>query len=251
MHRRSRYKRLTIIALPILLFLAHSSQAQTILKGRIFEFKTRIPLEGMRIENLKSHVIAVSDSGGRFAIKAVAGNLITYSGLSYKTDTIYVANLKYKEVFLELKPDQLLKEVKIVNKEVNLGTVAIPSATPFGGNTVRYQTDASGNYSGGVKINLPGFNSEEKKKERDAQLAADEETQEQIAKVFSSENLQKYLPIKGQEMENFRILYTPSVKVYREKLNITLYVDSCYKVFVKLPIEKRQSKEFLQLNNKP
>jgi len=253
MHKKHQYKRFTLTAFFLLNFvlLTQFSYAQTRAIGRIFEYQTRTRIAGVKIENLKSHVIAVSDSGGRYAIKAVAGDRIVYSVFSYKSDTVLLTSLKYKEIFLELKADNFLKEVKIINKENNLGTLAVPIATPFGGNAVRYQTDANGNNTGGLKLSLPGFNGDAKKKERDAQRERDGETELQIDKIFSPENLQNYLPIKGQEMNNFILLYRPSIKVYRDKFNLTLYIDSCYKEFVKIPIDKRQAKDFMQLYSKP
>jgi hypothetical protein len=252
MHRKSRYKNFIIGLLSFLsfvLFTNHSS-AQNILNGQIFENNSHRPIAGVKVENLKSHITAVSTTDGKFSIKAVKGDLIVYSRSPYKPDTVLVANLKHKEIYLDF--DQtLLKEVKIMNKETNLGTLATPVATPFGGNTVRYQTDANGNNKGGLKIMIPGSDQEQQKKIKEAKREADGETASQIAKIFSPQNLQNYVPLKGQELENFTLLYTPPLKIYRAKFNLPLYVDSCYKEFVKIPAEKRRSKAFLDLNDKP
>jgi len=165
-----------ILLISLYLFLTGSSQAQTRLTGRIYEYHTHTHLGGIKIENLKTHIIAVSDTAGRYSIRAAIGDKVAYSAMSYKTDTILIVNLKFKEVYLEPKEGELLKEVRIENKEVNLGYMATPKpAGPLGGKTVLYQTDASGDYRGGVKVGLPGFNSEQKKKEKDARLNADEQ----------------------------------------------------------------------------
>jgi hypothetical protein len=253
MHKTYPYARITIIILSAVFFtfFTQISQAQTKLTGRIYEYKTHIRLAGIRVENLKTHTSMTSDTSGRFSINAAIGDKISYTGMSYKTDTIYLADLKFKEIYLELNNGNLLKEVKVVDKEVNLGSLAVPIATgPFGSNTVRYQTDANGNNSGGVKIGLPGFNGDQKKKERDAQKAADEQTELKIDKIFSVQNLENYLPIRGQELINFTILYRPSISVYQDKFNLTIYVDSCYQEFLKIPKEQRKAKDFLDINRK-
>jgi len=246
------YKNFILSSLLLLLFVlfSNNSSAQNILTGRIFEYQTHTGLAGVKVENLKSHVTAISTTDGKYAIKAAKGDLICYSRSSYKPDTILVANLKYKEVFLELSQN-LLKEVKIINKETNMGIVATPVATPFGGNTVHYQTDASGNNRGGLQLSLTGSNKAQQNRAKEAKLEANDKISTQIAQVFSPENLQNFIPIKGQELENFIILYRPSSTVYRGKFNLTLYVDSCYKEFVKIPADKRQSKTFLDLNSNP
>jgi hypothetical protein len=253
MLRKFFYKNSIISLFSLLLFVlfSNNSSAQNILTGRIFEYQTHTGIAGVKVENLKSHVTAVSTAEGKYAIKAAKGDLICYSRSSYKSDTILVANLKYKEVFLELS-ENLLKEVKIINKETNMGIVATPvTTTPFGGNTVHYQTDASGNNRGGLQLSLTGSNKAQQNRVKEAKLEADDKTSTKIAQVFSPENLQNFIPIKGQELENFIILYRPPLNVYRAKFNLTLYVDSCYKEFVKIPADKRQSKTFLDLNSKP
>ncbi|MGZ3757177.1 MAG: hypothetical protein ACXVAY_12725 [Mucilaginibacter sp.] len=249
MYKNRLYKQLIVIGLltSLPLLVAQQSYAQTRATGRLFEYQTRISLGGIKVENLKTHVIAVSDTGGRFSIRASAGDRLVFSALSYKTDTLYLTNLKFKEVYLELKGDKMLKGVTIVNKETNLGSMAVPAATPFGGKSVRYQTDASGNNKGGLALSLPGFNGDLKKKARDAKRERDGETETQIDRLFSPENLQKYIPIRDQQLANFILLYRPSVEVYQDKFNFMLYLDDCYKKFVKIPIEQRQAKDFMQL----
>ena len=92
---------------------------------------------------------------------------------------------------------------------------------------------------------------DEKKKEAERQKMADEEMKLQIAKVFGPENIQNYLPLKGQELSNFIIIYIPDVKTYvSSKFNLLLYLDACYKKFLTIPLKDRQSPTYLQLVKK-
>jgi hypothetical protein len=239
----------TIVILCFTIFLLTGRLlAQDKLGGRIFENKTRISLAGIKVENLKSHVIVVSDAKGEFSIKATVGDNICFSGSAYKPDTLYVANLKYLEVFLDLQQN-MLKEVKVVTQEIKTGSLSAPAQTGlFNSHTVLYQTDANGNPIGGIKIMVPDWNKDARKKKRDLQIAADEQTKQQIAKVFGPENIQKYLPLKGQELANFIILYIPDVGTYNSTgFNLTLYLNSSYEEFLKMPIEQRQSPTYFQL----
>jgi hypothetical protein len=232
--------------------LVNLSYAQGNLTGRVYENKTRVALAGISIENLKSHSITVSDQNGLFAIKAHIGDLITFSGFSYQTDTLYVKDLSQIEIFLDLKQN-MLKGVDVTGSETKLGNLtAAPKLSPFGGQKLVYQTDADGNAKGGLQFNLFDSHSNANKKRRNTQLEKDEQIKLKITSVFSPENLKNYVPITGQEMDNFIILYTPDIDTYTSSdFNLTTYLNSCYKEFRKIPLEKRQSKQFLQLNTKP
>jgi hypothetical protein len=232
-----------------LLFLVNISYAQGNLTGRVYENKTRVPLAGISIQNLKSNTITVSDQNGIFAIRAHIGDLVTFSGFSYQPDTLYVKDLSTIEIFLSLKQN-MLKEVNVTGSETKLGNLkAAPSLSPFGGQTLVYQTDANGDTKGGLKLNLFDSHSDANKKRKTAQLGKDEELRQKIANVFSPDNLKNYVPVKGQEMANFIILYTPDIDTYsRADFNLTVYIDSCYREFLKIPAEKRQSKELTELN---
>jgi hypothetical protein len=233
------------------LFLANLSFAQGNLIGRVYENKTRVALAGISIENLKSHSITVSDQNGLFSIKAHIGDVITFSGFSYQTDTLYVKDLNNIEIFLDLKQN-MLKEVNVTGSETKLGNLsAAPSLSPFGGQTLVYQTDANGDAKGGLRLNLFDSHSGANKKKRNTLFEKDEQIKLAIARAFSPENLKNYVPISGQEMDNFIILYTPDINTYTgSDFNLAAYINHCYKEFLKIPLEERQSKQFLNLKPK-
>ena len=230
---------LSIMAL--LVFAVTGAYCQDRLYGQIFEYKTRKHLGDIRVQNVNSSAVTVSDTAGRFSMPANKGDRIIYSGQGYLPDTVYLINLKYTEIFLRVN---MLEQVNVTSTKTQLGSLKpTPNITPFGGNTVVYQTDKNGNYIGGIALKI--YNN----RGRDKQKIEGLQQQEKIGKVFSAENLQKYLPISGQEMTNFIILYTPDIKTYNEIANLTLYLNTCYKEFLTIPAEKRQSKEFLDLNS--
>lgn len=248
-----RYQSVIKLFSVILLFLAIGSSAfaQGSLAGRIFEFHTRIPIAGAKVQNLATHVVVISDSSGRFTIPASRGNVIAYSALSYKTDSVAVTNLNYKEIFLESTSKQLQQvDINSNNVGMNKGASFIPPyvpPSPLGGNTLLYQP------AGGLKVMIPGGKDKatEARKEL-ARLEADDKTQTEIKKKFSPDYLKNFVPLEGQEMQNFIILYTPSVKVYRSsEFDFPLYVNASYKEFMKLPEEKRKSKTLTDLNAPP
>jgi len=227
------------------------SYGQDKLNGRVFENKTRVPLSGIKIEDLKTHIVVRSDSAGRFSIGVKVGDNLSFSGFAYQTDTVYLTNLRYTEFFMAPKQN-MLKEVKVLTPEIKTGSLTAPAEKgPFDSKSVLYQTDGSGNYIGGVKIMLWDSHSGEKQRQKEKKLADDEEMNQQIARVFSPQNIQNYLPLKGQELANFIILYNPDVKTYTSsRFNFLLYLDACYKKFLKIPAVERQSATYFQLVKK-
>lgn len=225
--------------------------AQDKFGGRIFENHTRIPLGGIVIENLTSHEKTVSDANGTFVIGAKISDLLLFSSAAYQNDTLYIANLNYLYVFLNLR-SRSLNEVKVTQSEIKTGKLTSPVTTgPLNSHTVLYQTDAAGNYIGGVKIMLNDSKGYQNKKLKKQQIGIDEAEKDSIANIFSAENIQQYVPIKGQELQNFITLYIPDLKTYNSSgFNLILYLSSSYKEFCKIPVEKRQSADFLKIGGK-
>ena len=232
-------------------FVTELTYAQDKFGGLIFENHTRIPLGGIVVENLKSHEKTVSDANGSFVIGAKVSDLLLFSGAAYQNDTLYIANLNYLYVFLTLR-SRSLNEVKVTQSEIKTGKLTLPPTTgPLNSQTVLYQTDEAGNYIGGVKIMLNDSKGYQNKKLKKQQIGIDEAEKDKIAKIFIAENIQQYVPIKGQELQNFIILYTPDIKTYNSSgFNLILYLSSSYKEFCKIPVEKRQSADFLKITSK-
>ena len=235
----------------VCLFVLQKGYGQDKLAGRIFENKTKVALGGIKIEDLKSHQVNVSDSSGRFSIKASVGDFICFSGLGYLADTLYLTNLKFVEIYLDAKQN-MLNEVKIVAPEVRTGSLSAPAQTGvLGSRTVLYQKDADGNDIGGVKLRIFDWDKDQRKKDRDNRIANNEEKQLAIYKVFQAKNLQSYLPIKGVEMDNFIILYTPDLSTYYDPgFNLVVYLNTCYGKFLQMPVEQRQSETAFRLELK-
>ena len=147
------------------------------LNGRVYEDKTKVLLGNIKIEDLKSHTSATADSTGKFSIKVSIGDFLTFSGFAYVTDTVYVANLKYLEVYLKPKQN-MLDEVKIQNVQTRTGKLsAAPITGVLGSRKILYQTDEYGNQKGGVKLMVFDSNGDAKKKKRDGDIADNEEKQ--------------------------------------------------------------------------
>jgi hypothetical protein len=155
------------------LFVAGSIYAQDNLTGRIAEDKTRIAIAGVKVQNIKSGNVVVSDPTGAFSIPARVGDIIVFSSGFYLPDTLYVQNLRYIEIAMQSKANAL-KEVKVTQSEVKTGSLkAPPILAPLGGNTLVYHQDDAGNYNGGLTMRLFDSHSGENKRKKEAQFNQD------------------------------------------------------------------------------
>jgi len=232
-------RRLTILSICCLFF--GTGFAQQIVKATVFENKTREPLAGVRVQNLRSKKTAVTNAKGQFNIEALKNDILVLTSFAYLADTVVLIDLKPREIFLEPQGN-LLKSVDVKGAEINptLKDIGKGGTPDFHNQTMVYQRDDKGFYKGGVAFRVWSNNSEEKKRAKEAKLATDDVVQQDIDKVFDETNLGKYLPLKPAELTGFRVMYRPSVKTYiSPNFNLLYYIDSCYKEFAKLPPEKR------------
>jgi hypothetical protein len=242
--------KLLLTALLLFLFTG-ITYAQGDFSGRVMENKLNIPLANIKVENLNSHVVSNTDDKGKFSIKAKVNDLVCFTGLGYEPDTVLLVNLKYKEVLLTLKQN-MLNEVKVKTTDGNFNFNIPPAGiTPLGGSVIRYQTDANNNTVGGLKFNIFDSHGDARKRDHAHQIEADGQKEQQIEKVFNPKSLGNYVPITGTEMDNFIILYKPDITTYFNKdFNLLKYVNAAYQDFLKIPEEKRKSKDFLSLTGK-
>ncbi|MFI5160425.1 MAG: hypothetical protein ACHQHN_04070 [Sphingobacteriales bacterium] len=238
-----------IALLGIIFCIVTSAHAQDNLVGRIHEDKSNVAVPGINVRNLKTNKVVASDATGAFSIPAKVGDIVVFSGFSYRSDTLYVQKLGYIDIVLTLN-SKMLDEVKVTGQETKLGSLkGTPTLSPFKSDKVVYTRDNAGNYIGGLTMRLPDSHSAENKRKKEAQVQKDEGIKSKIADVFSAEGLKNYLDLKGQEMKNYIIMYTPDIPTYTSpSFNIVFYVDSCYKEFRKIPADKRASKELTELN---
>ncbi len=214
---------------------------QTLQTGVVFENKTRVVLQNIRVENMSSHKVIITGKTGAFSIEGKTGELLVFSGTFYKTDTLLLTDNKPLEVFLTPQHN-MLNEVKVTGTEAtHTGSFQHPG---FHNQTMVYQRDPNypEYYKGGVAFRLHYFKKDEKRKAKQAAFLKDQQQQDEIAKVFNADNIAKYLPLKGKDMDDFLIMYTPSPKVYfANSFNLVAYLDANYKTFLTIPADKRNT----------
>ncbi|MDN3580089.1 hypothetical protein [Mucilaginibacter flavus] len=207
--------------------------------GLVYESGSRVVLPNIQVENLTTHNVVLTDRAGAFKIAGKNGEILVFSGSFYKADTVLLTNNKPMEIAL-IPQHNMLSEVKVTATEAtHTGSFQSPD---FHNQTVVYQRDEKGNYKGGVAIRLSYFKKDEHKREKQAAFLKDQEQQDQIAQVFNAKKISEYLPLKGKDMDDFLILYTPSPKTYfTPAFNLAAYLDTSYKEFIKIPADQRKT----------
>jgi len=224
-------------------------RAQTIFSGRVLENKTHIKLHGVRIENLSTHLKTLSGEAGEFSIAAKTGDLIVFRNFSYQPDTLLLTDMHEREVLLTPQ-STMLNQVNITDtsgrSSVADKNAKLPYDPQFHGQTAVYHRDGNGNYVGGVDFRLHYFTKDDHDKRKAAQKEKDRETVDQIISVFTEANLSQYVPLKGDDMVDFILLYLPDVKVYQSKdFNLLSYLNACYKTWQTLtPGERKAGRLF-------
>jgi hypothetical protein len=213
---------------------------QTIQTGVVFENKTRVTLQGVKVENTGTHKVFITGKSGVFNIEGKTGDVLIFSSSFYRADTVLLTDNKPMEIFL-VPQHNMLNQVNVTATEAkHTGSFQAPD---FHNQTVVYLRDPkTGYYKGGVAIRLHYFKKDEKRKAKQAAFLKDQQQQGEIAKVFNAENIAKYLPLKGKDMDDFLILYTPSTKYYfSAAFNLVSYLDTSYKIFLTIPADKRNT----------
>ena len=220
-----------------LLIISQKSPAQSVFKGRIFELNTRIAIPGTHVSNLSTKITALTDTAGRFAIKAKSGDLLVMQSFAYLPDTLLITNMKYREIYLQALPN-MLGEVTV--KQTEIRGVDFRDRE-YHGQTIVYQIDENSNHKGGVAFRLWYWNKDSKKVRRSQKRFKDEEILLEIDRVFNPFNIGKYIPLREQVLQDFINLYRPALDIYKSNgFNFFLYLNDSYKAFKQLPPEKRK-----------
>jgi hypothetical protein len=217
--------------------LCFKAKAQGTLMGRIYEYNTHIHLQSIKVTNLNSRQYTLSDTAGIFYIYAKPGDLLVFKGYAYQPDTVAIVNKNHLEVYL-VPEGKILKEVNVAGTaaETKLGNLKDPTLT---GAPVVYQRNSLGEYQGGLAFRF-GYG-KDKKAIHSKQLTDEEIADEQIDDAFNEKTVSQTIPLRGQELKDFILMYRPAREVFKARgFNMTIYLNDSYKKYMALPADKRK-----------
>ncbi len=240
-----------LLLILIACFVSALAYGQGVQKGTVYEIKSHTVVAGLRVENSTNGKVTTTDKAGKFSIPAKGGDILLFKSSFYLPDTVVVTDLRGMQVLITAKQNEL-KEVKVTNVEIKKPASGYVDPE-FHGQTMIYQRNApsaanpKGDPKGGVILRLHYWNKDEKDKKKQAELLENGKTSDEIAKIFTADNIAKYVPLKGTDLDNFILLYIPSVKVYTaSEFNLTNYLNASYKSFMALPPDKRNAGQLIK-----
>ena len=225
-------------------FCAITLHAQTVFNGRVLENKTRVTLHGVIVENLNNKLKAITGDDGRFSIAAKINDLLVLKTFGYQPDTLLLTDMHDREIFMEPQRT-LLNQVTITDSSTNSAQAAknMKYFDPqFHGQTMVYHRDKDGNFDGGIILRMHYFKGDENKKKKAEEKEHQRILNEEISEIFSADNISHYLPLKGADLDDFLVLYTPGTNIYNGKdFNLLAYLNTSYKTWLTLTPDQRKA----------
>lgn len=234
-----------LLVFAILLWaICFKAKAQATLQGVVYEYKTHIHLQSVRVTNLNTKQFAITDTAGIFYIYAKPGDMLAFRSYAYQPDTVAIVNKNHLEIYLE-PVGNTLNEVKVKDVQTKTGSLKDPTLT---GAPVVYHRDVNGNLDGGIAIRF-GYG-KDKKALHSRQISDEEAADQEIDQAFNELTVSKTIPLQGQELKNFVIMYRPSRDAFKAKgFNMPVYLNDSYKAYLALPVDKRKPEPLKDTTN--
>ncbi len=212
----------------IVLLTVRIANAQELLKGNITEVGTHEKLTNVFIRDNANKQITLAGKDGSFAIKTEPGHLLIFDSPGYLGDTLYVIDMKPKNI--ELRP------ISIALRQVNI-------------NSSKAAFDPHAEYpevytKSKVYVLSPStwFSKEGKDARRLRRFFNTEEQERHVDEVFTVAYVGSIVPLKGVELENFMALYRPTYAFIHNNNgpSMAAYINDSYKKYKALPPDKRK-----------
>jgi hypothetical protein len=214
------------ILILIALFAAYTAKAQEQLKGTITESGSNQKLTNVFIHDNNSKQLTMADKDGKFSINTATGHLLIFDSPGYISDTLYLVDLKPKNIEL--------RSMGIVLRQVNVNSTRA-AFNPRAEYPEVYQKSKVYVFSPSTWFSEEGKNARRLKK-----YFATEEQERAVDNAYSVA-VSSIVPLKGMDLENFMTMYRPSYAFIRSNGGPTLaaYINDSYKKYMALPPDKR------------
>lgn len=226
-----------LVSIVMIHFLSVKGQSQQMLKGVIFEEGTKTRVWGASVHNQRTGYTNPTNNFGLFDILAQEGDTLQISLDGYFDKKVKVENLKDLIIYLRASSTQL-KEVKITGqsrlqglrdaqadfKAKGIFSNGKPSAgmlSPLGGSPLTYLYEA--------------FSQDGKRARRLGQFIARESDYTEVASRFNKEKIKLLIPIRDEDMEEFKSAYWPKTEDIRKwgDYDLQNYIKKSFEEFKK------------------
>lgn len=217
--------------------------AQNTISGKVYDLENKkMPLQGVKVRNLKSNQAVATQALGAFTLTAQLGDLLEFSFAGYHTDTLFLINLSPKTVYLPVSATSL-KEVEIQSAKINpLVFFKDPETREFKRiNTDDLRGKKNTDRAGGLRFNL-GYGKYKKQEENLKAQEVRDSYEAEINRIFTEAFVNKLVKLEGEELKAFMSLYRPSALLVQSQkpFNYEYYTVQAYHKWLKLPISERK-----------
>jgi hypothetical protein len=216
-----------LILITIFALAGGSLYAQDLLRGSVREAGTNSKMPDVFVRDITTKQIALTDDKGDYEIKAATGHTLIYSSPGYISDTLFVVDMKPKNV--------QLKTMSIALREVN-----ISGKQNF--NPITEYPDVYEKSRVYVLSPSSWFGKDAKDARRLKRFFNHEAEERQVDQVFTRVYVGSIVPLKGQDLEAFMMMYRPTYAFIKDNNGPSLvaYINDSYKKFMALPPDKRK-----------
>jgi len=216
----------TYLIMICLCLIGMGAQAQqNIIKGQVIESGTNAKMSNVFIKNTNNSQAALSDDNGNFEIRGIMGNTLIISSPGYVSDTLYVADMKFKYI--------TMARLGITLGQVNVRGERFDPRAEY---PSVYQKSK-------VYVLSPTtwFGKEAKDARRLKKYFAQEVKERRIDSAFTRTYVSSIVPLKGQDLDAFMNLYRPTYEFVTSNNaeSMAVYINDSYKKYMALPPEKR------------
>jgi hypothetical protein len=231
-------QRLRLLLSLLLIFLNVSvGRAQSLVKGTVFQAGSIIKISHVQVYNKNTRNTVYSNNLADFTIPASLGDTLEFSSEGYLKEILIVQ--KFKDILIQLQQISVLHEVEIKGKlrKHSMGDIAdeyskekgifykgrppLALLSPFGGSPLTFFYEL--------------FSKDAKRVRRLNKLAAKENEYEEVERRFTNKFIKDVVPIKDEELPDFKVAYWPKVEQLKTWSDYDLYnyIKKSYELFLK------------------
>ena len=229
--------------------------AQTTVSGNVYDYDNKtFPLQKVTVRNLNNKQVVSTKAAGQFQITAKAGDVLEFTLSGYHVDSLFLVDLKPKNIFLPSN-STALKQVDIEAVKVSPYLDVAPD--PNAKSSTRVGTDGlagkkNTDRAGGVTFAL-GYGKYKRDREKTQMLEARDSIDTEIRNNFNEATVHELTKLKGQELKDFIAYFRPSAaRVKSERpFNYSYYIAEAHQTWLKIPAGQRKLSPVPKLKANP
>lgn len=226
----------------LLLLRVSALWGQQQLAGSVIDSASSLPLKNVTVLNHTLNTKAFSDAEGKFSIAAQPGHSISFSLFAHQTQTVVLSDLDPLKIFLSPKVN-LLQEVEVRHLKTSPSSWQSPA---FHGQSMVYKKEYDDPSAGGVVFRVWYWKKDEKRRKKRLEAERMRSVENHIRNIFSPLNISLYVPVRGEDLNNFIWHYTPSPETFTQpNFELLLYLNDSYKKFQQLPANEKKVPELM------